>query len=68
MSARVQETKRPQADARLWVGLAVALLLWVALYRVNGPFWNSEGRNARTATLRDRRSRQLSGQWRGRNK
>ena len=38
--ARVQETKRPQVDTQLWLGLAVALLLWVVLYRVNGPFWN----------------------------
>ena len=40
MSVQVRETERHQPDTRLWVGLSAALLVWVALYSVNGPFWN----------------------------
>ena len=40
VSAPALETRRPRADTHLWFGLAIALLAWVALYRVNGPFWN----------------------------
>lgn len=40
MSAATQMHERTQRDTRLWLGLTGAALLWWALYRVNGPFWN----------------------------
>jgi uncharacterized membrane protein YraQ (UPF0718 family) len=33
-------TVRSRQDTRLGLGLATALLVWLALYRANGPFWN----------------------------
>ena len=40
MSAATQAHGRVQRDTRLWLGLAGTALVWWALYRVNGPFWN----------------------------
>jgi uncharacterized membrane protein YraQ (UPF0718 family) len=34
-------TREPtRRDTRVWLGLGTTLALWLALYRVNGPFWN----------------------------
>ncbi|HEX9123916.1 MAG TPA: permease [Actinomycetota bacterium] len=39
MSVRVIR-QRAEGDVRLWIALAASAVLWVALYRANGPFWN----------------------------
>jgi uncharacterized protein len=40
MSTTVGTRGRVNRDTRLWLELAAAALVWVLLYRVNGPFWN----------------------------
>ncbi len=40
MSTAIGAQGRVRRDARLWLGLGAAVILWVLLYRVNGPFWN----------------------------
>ncbi len=40
MSTTVGTRGQVQRDTRLWLELAAAALVWVLLYRVNGPFWN----------------------------
>jgi uncharacterized membrane protein YraQ (UPF0718 family) len=40
VSALVGAERRSERDTRLWATLAAFALLWLALYRVNGPFWN----------------------------
>jgi uncharacterized protein len=40
MSLSVQHGRRTQIDVRLWAIVGAAALGWLALYRVNGPFWN----------------------------
>ena len=40
MSARVETRPVPRHDLRLAGDVALAVTAWVALYRINGPFWN----------------------------
>ncbi|MGZ5354149.1 MAG: permease [Actinomycetota bacterium] len=40
MSLSVEHGRRTHLDVRLWAILGAAALGWLALYRVNGPFWN----------------------------
>ena len=40
MSAIIGTRSRTDRDLRPWVSLAGVALLWAALYRVNGPFWD----------------------------
>jgi uncharacterized membrane protein YraQ (UPF0718 family) len=37
----VRALRRPvDANVRLWTVLGASIVAWIALYRVNGPFWN----------------------------
>ncbi|MGZ5291179.1 MAG: permease [Actinomycetota bacterium] len=40
MSLSVEHGRRTHLDVRLWAILGAAALGWLALYRINGPFWN----------------------------
>ncbi|MGZ8612929.1 MAG: permease [Actinomycetota bacterium] len=40
MSLSVEHGRRTHLDVRLWAILGATTLGWLALYRVNGPFWN----------------------------
>jgi uncharacterized membrane protein YraQ (UPF0718 family) len=40
MNAIVGADRRAGRNVRLWLGLGAALLAWLVLYRMNGPFWS----------------------------